>query len=301
MKTEIKVGCPKCLNMVSSDSSSYQTIIRSANSPKSFNKWLQRSTVPLCPSDVGAPSHSGTVTIGWLFSLPAILFSSTATPTKALGMMETPTYLTEIHMLLQIVGEITSLTKSWKSLVNYGGIITSQEILAGLQYSPTGLILRQSTFKVPLILIPEVSWKGTQNMKQSHIVASAMNLLSPMNMVTTLLGILMMVTPQINHSETSFGFGYYSQTIYEQYPHPAVSRQDTIHPTVSIIVQFSRKAGGTNHYSWTVTVTVHQTVPRQNHSDYYCFRWKRNSPSIKAIYSPWFQQSPEESKASSSL
>ena len=32
--------------------------------------------------------------------------------TKALSMMEIPTYLTEIHMLLQIVGGITSLMKS---------------------------------------------------------------------------------------------------------------------------------------------------------------------------------------------
>ena len=47
------------------------------------------------------------------------------TPTKARGMMETPTYLTEIHMLLRIVGEITSLMKSWKSPVNYGEIIIS--------------------------------------------------------------------------------------------------------------------------------------------------------------------------------
>ena len=143
--------------MVLSDLSSYQTIVRSANSLRSFNKWSQRSTVLLCPSDVGAPSHSGTVIIGWMFCLPTILSSSMVTPIKAHGLMETPTYLTEIHMLLQIVGEITSLMKSWKSPVNYGEIIISQETLAELQYSPTGLILKQLIFKVPLILIPEVS------------------------------------------------------------------------------------------------------------------------------------------------
>ena len=60
-----------------------------------------------------------------MFSLPTILFSSMVTHTKALGMMETPTYLIEIRMLLQIVREITSLMKSWKSLVNYGEIIIS--------------------------------------------------------------------------------------------------------------------------------------------------------------------------------
>ena len=113
------------LNMVSSDLSSYQAIIKSANSLRSFNRWSQRSTVLLCPSNVGAPSHSGTVIIGWLFILPTILFSSMVITTKALSMMEIPTYLTEIHMLLQIVGGITSLMKSWKSLVNYGEIIIS--------------------------------------------------------------------------------------------------------------------------------------------------------------------------------
>ena len=161
MKIEIRVGFQKCLNMVLSDLSSYLTIIRSANSLKSFNKLLQRSTVLLCPSDVGAPSHSGTVIIGWMFSLPTIWSSSMDIPIKARGLMETPTYLTEIHMFLQIVGEITSLMKFWKSPVNYGEIIISQETLAELQYSPTGLILKQSTFKVPLILIPKVSYKGT--------------------------------------------------------------------------------------------------------------------------------------------
>ena len=62
-----------------------------------------------------------------------------------------------------------------------------------------GLILKQSTFKVPLILIPEVSQKRTQIMKQSHIMGFATNLLSFTNMVaiTNLLGILMVVTTQI--------------------------------------------------------------------------------------------------------
>ena len=122
-----------------------------------------------------------------------------ATPTKALGMSETPTYLTEIHMLWKTVGELTSLMKSWKSLVNYGKIIISQGTLAELQYLLPGLILKQSTFKVPLTLIPEVSQKRTQIMKQSHIVGFATNLLSFTNMVaiTNLLGIPMMVTTQI--------------------------------------------------------------------------------------------------------
>ena len=122
-----------------------------------------------------------------------------ATPTKALGMSETPTYLTEIHMLWQTVGELTSLMKSWKSLVNYGKIIISQGTLAELQYLLPGLILKQSTFKVPLILIPEVSQKRTQIMKQSHIMGFAANLLSFTNIVAimNLLGILMMVTAQI--------------------------------------------------------------------------------------------------------
>ena len=100
------------LNMVSSNLSCYQAIIKSANSLRSFNRWSQRSTVLLCPSNVGAPSHSGTVIIGWLFILPTILFSSMVITTKALSMMEIPTYLTEIHMLLQIVEGITSLMKS---------------------------------------------------------------------------------------------------------------------------------------------------------------------------------------------
>ena len=124
-RTETKAGSQRCLNMVLSDLSSYLTIIRSANSLKSFNKLLQRSTVLLCPSDVGAPSHSGTVIIGWMFSLPTIWSSSMDIPIKARGLMETPTYLTEVHMFLQIVGEITSLMKFWKSPVNYGEIIIS--------------------------------------------------------------------------------------------------------------------------------------------------------------------------------
>ena len=47
------------------------------------------------------------------------------TPTKAFGMMETPTYPTETLMLWQIVGEITLLMKFWKSPVSYGEITTS--------------------------------------------------------------------------------------------------------------------------------------------------------------------------------
>ena len=72
-------------------------------------------------------------------------------------MMETPTYPAKIHMLLLIVEGITLLMKSWKSPVNYGKIIISWETLAGLQYSPTGLILKLSTLRVPVIVILGVS------------------------------------------------------------------------------------------------------------------------------------------------
>ena len=116
-------------------------------------------------------------------------------PTKALGMMETPTYPTEIHMLLLIVGGITLLMKSWKSPVNYGKIIISWETLAGLQYSPTSLILKRSTFRVLVIVILGVSQEETQSMNQYHTMVFATNLLNFMTMVaiTILLGILMMV------------------------------------------------------------------------------------------------------------
>ena len=66
----------------------------------SFSRQLLRSTVLLYQLDVGALSHNGTVIIGWMSNQPTILFSSMDTPTKALGMMETPTYLTEPRMLL---------------------------------------------------------------------------------------------------------------------------------------------------------------------------------------------------------
>ena len=61
--------------------------------------------------------------------------------------------------------------------------------------------MKLSTFKVPPIVILGVSQKRTQIMKQFHIVASAMNLLSFMSMVATiiLLGIPMMVTAQIKY------------------------------------------------------------------------------------------------------
>ena len=134
-------------------------------------------------------------------------------------------------------------------------------------------------------------------MKQSHIVAFVMNLLNSMSMVTILLGIPMMVTtPVIKPFRIKFWLWLLFTALFrEQYPHPADSRQNTIHPTVAITVQWTvlQKSRGTNHYSWTVTVTVHQIVPQQNHS-VYCLlsaekkftRGKSNSPSvIPAI--PW--------------
>ena len=76
-------------------------------------------------------------------------------------------------------------------------------------------------------------------MKQSHIVAFVMNLLNSMSMVTILLGIPMMVTtPVINLSRIKFWLQLLFTALFrEQYPHPADSRLDTIHPTVPITVQ----------------------------------------------------------------
>ena len=61
-------------------------------------------------------------------------------------------------------------------------------------------------------------------------------------------------------------FGYYSPTI------PISAKFQTEH-YASIALEYcawivSQKSKGTNHYSWTVIVTVHRTVPRQNHSVY---------------------------------
>ena len=70
-------------------------------------------------------SHNGTQKIGWLLNLLTILFSSMDIPTKALGMMETPTYLTKIRVLLQIVGEIILSMKFWKPPMSYGETIIS--------------------------------------------------------------------------------------------------------------------------------------------------------------------------------
>ena len=49
---------------------------------------------------------------------------------------------------------------------------------------------------------------------------------------------------------------------------------------------YSRKARGQNtvHKQWPVT--VHSTVPQQNHWSYYCFRLKRYSPEGKSISPP---------------
>ena len=128
-------------------------------------------------------------------------------------------------------------------------------------------------------------------MKQSHIVASVTNLLNSMSMVTILPGIPLMVTTLvINLSKIKLWLRLLFIALFrEQYPHPADSRQTTIHPTVPITMQWTvlQKSKGTNHYSWTVTITVHQTVPQQNHS-VYCLlstenkftRGKNNSPSV---------------------
>ena len=128
-------------------------------------------------------------------------------------------------------------------------------------------------------------------MKQSHIVASATNSLSSMNMVTMNLAIPMMVTTLVIKP---FRIKLWLRLLFialfhEQYLHQADSRQITIHPTIPITVQWIvlQKSRGTNHYSWTVTVTVHQTVPQQNHL-VYCLlsaekkftRGKSISPSV---------------------
>ena len=88
--------------------------------------------------------------------------------------------------------------KSQKSPVNYGKIIISLETLVELQYSPIGLILKPSTFRVFLIVILGVLQKRTQIMKQSHTVAATTNLLSSMNIVATTIlpGIPLMVIAQ---------------------------------------------------------------------------------------------------------
>ena len=60
-----------------------------------------------------------------------------------------------------------------------------------------------------------------------------------------------------------------------------------IHSTRTLCIITIQKSNGTIHYSWTVTITVHQTVPRQNHS-VYCLlsvekkfnQSKSNSPSV---------------------
>ena len=60
-----------------------------------------------------------------------------------------------------------------------------------------------------------------------------------------------------------------------------------IHNTRTLCIITIQKSKGTIHYSWTVTITVHQTMPRQNHS-VYCLlsvekkfnQSKSNSPSV---------------------
>ena len=134
-------------------------------------------------------------------------------------------------------------------------------------------------------------------MRQSHIVAFVTNSLNSMSMVTILPRIPMMVTtPVINLSRIKFWIRLLFIALFcEQYPHPANSKQNTIHPTVPSTVQWTvlQKSRGTNHYSWTVTITIHQTVPQQNHS-VYCLlsaeknftRGKSNSPSVIPTI-PW--------------
>ena len=94
------------------------------------------------------------------------------------------------------------------SLVNYGEIIISQEILAESQYSLASLILRPSTSRVLITGTPGASQERTQSMKQFYTVVSATNMLSIMTMIVTTihLGILMMdihrmLTVQNKHSQ----------------------------------------------------------------------------------------------------
>ena len=64
-----------------------------------------------------------------------------------------------------------------------------------------------------------------------------------------------------------------------------------IHSTSHCAWTVSQKSKGTNHYSWTVTVAVHQIVPRQNHSVYcllsvekkFTFSKSNSLPVIPAI------------------
>ena len=143
-------------------------------------------------------------------------------------------------------------------------------------------------------------------MKQYYGVESATNSLSSMNMDTMNHGIPMMVTtPVIKTIQNQYWLRLLFITLFsEQYLHPTDSSQTTIHPTVPITVQWTvlQKSEGTNHYSWTVTVTVHQTVPRQHHPVYYLLSAEKEIHlRVKVFHLPWFQQSPEESKASFSL
>ena len=109
-----------------------------------------------------------------------------------------------------------------------------------------------------------------------------------------------MIRPLRNYLALLTIHSHYAWTV----PAPSkVSRQNTIHPQHQSLCheQSSRKARGqiTIHEQWQLMfikqcpdIIIQNTI---------CFWWKRNSPSVKAIHSPWFQQSPEESKASSSL
>ena len=148
---------------------------------------LQRSKVHLYPSDAGALSHNGTVTFGCQFNLLTTLYSSTGTPTMALGMKETPTYPMKTHMLLQDAGRITSTMNSSMSPVNYEKITISQGILAGFQYLPPSHIQKPSLPRGLTIMIPNSSQLRTQTMNLYCIASFVIYLTNTMNMAVIII------------------------------------------------------------------------------------------------------------------
>ena len=79
--------------------------------------------------------------------------------------------------------------------------------------------------------------------------------------------------------------------LFRTVPTPAeLTNKATIH--------YSRKARGQNtvHKQWPATVHSN-SAPDRIIEVTICFRLKRYSLEVKAIYLPWFQQSPEGSKA----
>ena len=97
----------------------------------------------------------------------------------------------------------------------------------------------------------------------------------------------------------------------------------TIHSTIQWTVPAPNRfqtdyylSHSTNHCAMNSTPEKQEDKTLFMNSDHYCssnsapttsfsllftFGWKRNSPVVKAFHLLWFQQSPEESKASSSL